>query len=120
AIWPKDIQFMRRNDVLKGDEIPQLFYSNATIDLSEDGNGFTQENVFSYWRDASKTFTIERASFGDIKSIDFKKDSELVTTSITITRLDDTSFDLYVPSDKGDDKYFYQTLKELWQAKQPN
>ena len=119
AMWPKDIQFMRRNDVLAGDEIPQLFYSNATIDLSEDGNGFTNKHVFSYWRDASKTFNIERATFDEIKSIDFKAGSELVAATITVTRNDDTSFDLYVPSIEGDDKHFYQTLNELWLAKQP-
>ena len=119
AMWSKDIQFMRRNNVLVGEEMPQLFYSNATIDLSEDGNGFTNKHVFSYWRDASKRFNIERATFNEIKSIDFKAGSELVAATITVTRNDDTSFDMYVPSIEGDDKHFYQTLNELWLAKKP-
>lgn len=120
ALWSHDIQFMRRNAVLTGDEVPSLFYSDALFDMSNDGNGFTDDGVFSYWFDAQKNFNVERAAFSDIKTIDFKPGEGSLNATITVTRFDDSNFELYVPKAGGDDEYFYQQLNAQWLRTKPS
>jgi len=43
------------------------FYSDALLNTLEDGNGFTDKHVFSYWKDDDSGFQFENEALKNIK-----------------------------------------------------
>jgi transglutaminase-like putative cysteine protease len=113
-----DLKFLYRKQVLPANETIQYFYSDAFLSIRDDGNGFTNERVFSYWLDDSEGFQLEVASFDQVKNIEVEyaenKDSN---TIITIKRQDSTEFMLFVSTVDGGDKLFFNLLNSLWKKK---
>jgi len=114
-IMQHDMKYLYRKNVLSANEQIHYFYSDAFLSIRDDGNGFTEKQVFSYWQDDNDVFQVEKATFDDIKDIKVKyaakKDEN---TIITIIRTDDTNFELFVASVKERDKLFVDKLKSFW------
>lgn len=110
-----DVKFLYRKQVLPASETIEYFYSDAFLSIRDDGNGFTQQRVFSYWMDDQDGFQLEVASFDQVKNIEVEYAEEKDSNSIiTIKRTDSTEFMLFVSTVDGGDKVFFNTLNKLW------
>jgi transglutaminase-like putative cysteine protease len=114
-IMQHDMKYLYRQNVVSADETIHYFYSDGFLSIREDGNGFTDERVFSYWQDDNDGLQVEKATFKDIKDIKVKyAEADDADTIITIIRLDDSNFELFVSSVKEGDKLFIDKLNALW------
>lgn len=116
-ILDHDIKIMQRRGIIQpGDKI-DYFYSDAFLFLNDDGNGFTQRHVFSYWKDEDGTLSIEQAAYSEIKDIEVEWNREFGGNStVTVTRSDDSWFLLYVSNTDHKDTLFVKKLKQRWQT----
>ena len=113
-IMQHDVQYMHRKGIFPANEKLLYFYSDAFLTIRNDGNGFTENHVFSYWKEDNKLY-IEKAHFNAIEKIDVNySKGELDNTIITITRKDNSSFPLYVSSMDALDKVFVKKLQNRW------
>jgi transglutaminase-like putative cysteine protease len=113
-----DLKFLYRKQVLPANETIQYFYSDAFLSIRDDGNGFTDERVFSYWLDDQEGFQLQVASYEQIKNIEVEYgEDEDSNTIITIKRMDSSEFMLFVSTVDGGDKLFFNTLNKLWKKK---
>ncbi|WP_428035712.1 DUF3857 domain-containing protein [Amphritea sp.] len=110
-----NIKLMQRRGVLQpGDEI-EYFYSDAFLFISEDGNGFTQRHVFSYWKNENDLFEQQQASYDEIADIQVQWEKGFTgNTTVTIVRKDGTSFVLYVSTSDHKDRVFVNALLRNW------
>lgn len=118
-IWDRDLKFFYRQQLIPANESIRYFYSDALWDARDDGNGFTDKRVFSYWLDDEAGLQRESAVYEDIKNIEteFSK-TELSNTIVTITRNDDSTFLLFVSNTDEGDKTFVEELTKAWKAGQ--
>jgi hypothetical protein len=114
-IWQHDIKTMTRQRIIKPNEKITLFYSAAYLFWGADGNGLTNEGVFSYWRE-SQSLQLEKATYDEISNIDTKWGEDDEETIITITRHDGSDFYLYLSSIEDGDHQFDEQLRQSWQA----
>ena len=115
-IWSHDLRFMKREGILSAGEDIQYFFSNDFWSIRADGNGFSENNVFSYWNENDQ-LSIEKASFENIKDIAPQYgESYGDDTIVTISRYDDTNFLLFLSGDKEKDRVFVSKMKEYWEA----
>lgn len=115
-IWSHDLRFMQREGVLPASENVQYFFSNDFWSIRADGNGFTENRVFSYWNENDK-LSIEKSSYESIKDIDVQYAETLSDdTIITISRFDDSTFMLFLSGDKPNDKRFVKKMTGFWEA----
>ncbi|GHB72376.1 hypothetical protein GCM10008107_22180 [Psychrosphaera saromensis] len=114
-ILSSDLKYLYRKNVLSPNETISHFYSAGTFDVREDGNGFTETRVFSYWMDDDTGFQIKSATYDKIKAINVKQSKNASKDTIVTIVLDDESeFLLFVSAvDKGDIE-FVDTLKLYW------
>ena len=114
-IWSHDMKYMHRNSVIPADEKVVLFYSDAFLSIQDDGNGFTDEVVFSYWRDDATGLHVENEKLTKVKDIKVSYAASWDgNTTITIVRRDDTDFVLYVSAEGRLDKKFVNKLTSRW------
>lgn len=120
-LWAGDIAFMYRENIISGKESVRYFYSDAIFSNQFDGNGFTDEKVFSYWIDEKSGLLSEMARYDEIRDIkvEYAKD-DLENTLVTIVREDDTDFVLYVAPYEGKDKVFVSELMSNWTSRRDN
>jgi len=105
---------MHRKGIFPANEKLLYFYSDAFLMIRNNGNGFTQNHVFSYWKEDNKLY-IEKAHFNTIQKIDVNySKGEFENTIVTITRKDNSSFSLYVSSIDALDKVFVRQLQNRW------
>ena len=117
-LYNHDLKFMQRSSIVNPDDKIILFYSDGFLSVQEDGNGFTDRHVFSYWKEEGEV-NVEVANYNEIKDINVTwSDSFDDNTVIKIIRNDDSDFLLYVSREKRKDKKFVEELKRKWkQAK---
>ncbi|XOV78635.1 MAG: DUF3857 domain-containing protein [Aestuariibacter sp.] len=116
-LWFHDKKFMQRKRVVSASENIQYFYSDALLSIRYDGNGFTEQRVFSYWRDEENVFTSAFATYDAIKDIKVeyaKNDDE--NTVVTVVRKDNTDFLLFVSPISSKDRIFTKALLDNWNA----
>lgn len=114
-ILQSDIQFLQRKKLILPNETINYFYSDAIFSVRDDGNGFTDNRIFSYWLDEADDFQSEVVAFAEVKDIkvDFSQ-SDDANTVITVVREDDTEFMLFVAPVEGKDRLFVNKLRSLW------
>jgi len=114
-LYNHDLKYMQRKGIIKpGDKI-NYFYSDAFMFIRDDGNGFTERHVFSYWKEDGKLY-IETASYNEIKDISITwSESFIDDTIVKIIRKDKSEFLLYVAKTNKKDKTFGRELKKRWQ-----
>lgn len=116
-LMDRDLKFFYRQKlIVPGDDI-QYFYSDAILSIRADGNGFTNERVFSYWEDADGGLAQEIALFEDVADIEVQfTESDWENTVITITRTDGSDFLLFVSNVNEGDALFVAELRARWEA----
>ncbi len=114
-LMKRDLKFLQRNKIIPVDEHINYFYSDAFLSIRDDGNGFTENTVFSYWLDEKDELNKETVTFDKIKNIEVKfAEKETENTIVTVTRMDESNFMLFVSPEKKADKIFVEKLKQLW------
>ncbi|WP_152537651.1 hypothetical protein [Catenovulum agarivorans] len=114
-LWHHDINMMVNKGIVQPKEPIKLFYSDALVWFKADGNGFTEQRVFSYWV-LEGVFYSEVAEYQNIANIKVEWGEDDENSVITITRTDNSEFYLYVSSLDGKDKEFESKLRALWQV----
>lgn len=110
-----DLKFLYRKQVLPANEMIHYFYSDAFFSIRDDGNGFTDDRVFSYWIDEQEGFLSEVATYDQIKNIEVEYgEDDDSNTIITITRIDSSNFLLFASQIDDGDKLFFTELNKLW------
>jgi transglutaminase-like putative cysteine protease len=110
-----DIKLMQRRGIINPGDNIEYFYSDAFLFVSDDGNGFTQRHVFSYWKDENDSLLKEYAEYDKIQDIQIDWKSEFGENStVTIIREDGSQFLLFVSNMDHKDRLFVSTLKERW------
>jgi transglutaminase-like putative cysteine protease len=110
-----DIKFMQRNGILKPEDKLEYFYSDAFLFVADDGNGFTERHVFSYWKDENGSFTTAQATYDEIENIEVHWGTGFgENTTLTITKTDGNEFLLFVANTDRKDQLFVETLKLRW------
>ena len=116
-LWERDLKFFYRQKLMPANEKIAYFYSDAFLDIKKDGNGFTENRVFSYWQDENGSLQKEIAAFSEIENIDVEfSDSDLDNTIVTITRKDKSDFMLFISKTEKGDQLFVDELKKRWEA----
>jgi len=111
-LWDHDRKFMQRIGILSPDEKLILFYSDAVFSFKTEGNGLSSTGVFAYWKDEETgALNKEVAKFSDIANIQYIPDKEN-TSSIKVTRHDDSHFVMYVKGDR--EREFQYFVKHYW------
>lgn len=108
-----DIKFLQRKGVIVPDEKIIYFYSDAFLSNRDDGNGYTDRKVFSYWQDESG-FNLHTAAYADIKNIEVTWGDLADHTIVKIILPDDSWFILYASTTKKKDKVFVADLMSRW------
>lgn len=115
ALYSHDVNYMINNDVIAPEEEIAWFYSGDTLFIRNDGNGVTNEGVFSYWRDDANTLVVEKALFEEIADIQINwSDDTFEDTSIEVKKRDGEEFVLYLSIEDGMDKAFVNFLNRRW------
>jgi len=114
-ILSSDLKYLYRKSVLSPDETISHFYSAGTFDIREDGNGFTEKRVFSYWMDDDSGFQVKSATYDKITAINVKQSQSVADdTIVTIVLNDESEFILFVSAEEQGDIKFVDTLKYNW------
>ncbi|GEA10595.1 DUF3857 domain-containing transglutaminase family protein [Alteromonas sp. KUL49] len=109
------LKFFYRQKIIPANETILYFYSDAIWDIKEDGNGFTDNRVFSYWKDEDGVFQSDVALFTEVSDIEVEPaDNEFDNTIVTITRDDSSTFILFVSAINDKDDIFVSELKQRW------
>lgn len=115
----RDIKVMQRRGIMRPDDHVKYFYSDALLYVGDDGNGFTQRHVFSYWKDEDGALQREMADYDEIKDIRVDWSNSYVdNTTVTIVRDDESEFILFVSGVDGRDRLFVNALKQSWKSLQ--
>jgi hypothetical protein len=108
-----DIKFLQRNGAIAPADNIIYFYSDAILSNRDDGNGYTDRHVFSYWRENGE-FHLNTAGYADIKDIQVTRGDLLDATTIKVIRQDESWFILYASPIKKMDQLFINGLQERW------
>ncbi|WP_119969305.1 DUF3857 domain-containing protein [Shewanella japonica] len=115
-LWQHDISFMQDNEMIQAGSSPIYFYSESFFSLQEAGNGFTQDNVFSYWTENDELHKVS-AAFTSVENITVEySDSETEETQINIFLENKDEFFLLVTASSAQDKVFVDKLLQQWNA----
>lgn len=116
SLIDRDLQFMQQNGIVDSDDRIVYFYSDAFWSKRDDGNGFSQRHVFSYWKDDNDRLRVETVDFKDIWDIEveWSRDSD-ENTIVEVYRQNLSKVVLYVAKSGGEDRVFVRDLKARWQ-----
>jgi len=115
-----DVKFMHRKGIVLPNEKIRYFYSDSMLFIQDEGNGFTNTHVFSYWKEG-KELIVQSAALSEVSKIDVTFAQDLVSNTIVNVYRDDGSyFILYISTEEGLDKTFVKELKALWKNAREN
>lgn len=112
-LFSHDIKFLQRKGAVAPNEDIVYFFSDAFLSNRDDGNGYTDRHVFSYWREDGN-FNLNTADYADIKDIQVTWGGAIDNTVVKVIRHDDSWFILYASTTKKLDKAFVNGMKERW------
>lgn len=110
----RDLKFMQRNNIIAANDKLIYFYSDDSFSIRNDGNGLTEEEVFSYWEGDDGQLYQEKAKLLEIQKIEFTKGSYGVNSILTVHREDGSDFLLYLTSEGNGDEEFEKELRNRW------
>ncbi|NOY41350.1 MAG: hypothetical protein GXP26_05880 [Planctomycetes bacterium] len=113
-LWPHQREYLENSGIVEADEKIIYFYSEGFLSIKDDGNLLTDHGVISYWWDEeSNEFYIEKAVFSDISKIIPKYGNFIESTLVTITRHDESEFDLLLSTEDHRDRLFLRKLEGI-------
>lgn len=109
-----NIKKMQRNGLLLSNQSLIYFYSDSFLSYGSDGNGITDKEVFSYWKDDSTgKLEIQRAKYDDIEDIEVDYgNSEDDITVITIKARNRSDFVLYMAAENKMDRKVISEIRK--------
>jgi hypothetical protein len=112
-MWPFQVHFLKRNRLIPENEDILYFYSDAMLNFKDDGNGITQNHIFSYFKNDNGEMESEISHFKDIDKIDvtYGKTS-LNNTTIKVIKNNGDDFLLLVSNYDGQDKILITTINQ--------
>lgn len=111
-LWNSQLMMLREIGVIEKGERLLYYFSDGLLSFEEDGNGMTEQQVFSYWRDYKQAqLYVEKARFSEIENISLDRDTGLGHSSLKVTRVDGSSFTLYLPHEGDADNKFVEQLR---------
>ncbi|MDE1466045.1 DUF4234 domain-containing protein [Spartinivicinus poritis] len=117
-MWDKDIEFLRKEKLLKNDEEIIYFYSAGLLSIAEDGQFISNCCIVSYSQNTEdSTLSGYYAYYENIKDISVTWSSSPVDdTVVTIYENDGSEFEAWLSSENKGDKIFVEELKKRWKA----
>ncbi len=110
------IESFLENDILRGGEEIDYYYSSDLFSFLENGSFFTKERVVFYKKNGDGRITVKSAVYEDIKTIKAEfSDSWGGETVVTIMKKNGDSFFLKAANSEGLDKLFYNSLIARWE-----
>jgi len=115
-LYAHDIRFLQRHKIIPATERVLYFYSGALLSFHQEGNGFTEKTVFSYWHDDDGKLAIKSVPFSRINNITESKDTDSLSTK-TLNLVDDEGdeFNIYLGSSSTKNKLFIKHIIAQWQ-----
>ena len=116
AMWDRDIEYLRDNDILGPDEKIAYFYSEGAWSIAAGGQFFSDKFVTSYSQDLDTgEIYLDYVEFSRIDDIDVVwAETWLDITIVTITTDDDYEFELWLSAEAEGDRKFVTELKKRW------
>jgi hypothetical protein len=116
AMWDRDIEYLRDNDILGPDEEIAYFYSEGAWSIAEGGQFFSDKFVTSYSQDLyTGEMYLDYVEFSRISNIEVAwAETWLDMTIVTITTDDDYQFELWLSEEAEGDRKFVTELKQRW------
>ncbi len=111
SLWPYQIHFLKRNRLTPENEDILYFYSDAVFDYREDGNGITENYIFSYYKNDDGKLESDLSHFKDIKEIEASYGkTKLDNTTIKVIKTDGSDFLLIVGRLNEQDKVLVEQI----------
>ena len=111
SLWSYQIHFLKRNRLTPENEDILYFYSDAVFDYREDGNGITENYIFSYYKNDNGKLESDLSHFKDIEKIEASYGkTKLDNTSIKVIKTDGSDFLLIVGSLNKQDKVLVKQI----------
>ena len=119
-LWSYQVNFLKRKEIIPANENVQYFYSDAFVDFKTDGNGITENTIFSYWENEHGVLEKDQRRFSDIKklNVDYAK-SALLTTTLTVIDHNGDEMLLFLSHEDDLDKKFVAEVERLIKANTP-
>lgn len=117
-LFSHDIKFLQRKGAIAPNENIVYFYSDAFLSIRNDGNGYTDRHMFSYWLN-NGDFELHTAEYTDIKDIQVTWGDLIDSTVVKVIRHDESWFILYASTTKKKDKAFVNGLMTRWKKAVP-
>jgi hypothetical protein len=116
AMWDRDIEYLRENDILGPDEKIAYFYSEGAWSIAEGGQFFSDNFVTSYSQDLDTgEIYLDYVEFSRINDIDVAwAESWMDMTIVTVTTDDDYQFELWLSEEAEGDQKFVTELIKRW------
>jgi hypothetical protein len=96
-LWAYQTHFLKRNRLTPENEDVLYFYSDAMFDYRDDGNGITDNYIFSYYKNDAGKLESDLSHFNDIDKIETSYGkTELDNTTIKVIKTDGSDFLLIV------------------------
>jgi hypothetical protein len=96
-LWAYQTHFFKRNRLTPENEDVLYFYSDAMFDYRDDGNGITENYIFSYYKNDAGKLESDLSHFNDIDKIETSYGkTELDNTTIKVIKTDGSDFLLIV------------------------
>ncbi|MBH0036596.1 DUF3857 domain-containing transglutaminase family protein [Pseudoalteromonas sp. NZS71_1] len=111
SLWSYQVHFLKRNRLTPENEEILYFYSDAVFDYREDGNGITENYIFSYYKNDDGRLESDLSHFKDIEKIEttYGK-TKLDNTSIKVIKTDGSDFLLIVGRLNKQDKVLVEQI----------
>ena len=104
-LWSFQKQFLQRQQLVPIDEDILFFYSDAWVDFRNDGNGISDNYIFSYWKNEQGQLESSLKHFKDIASVEVTYGkTKLDNTVIKVIDNQGEHFLLIVDSEGSKDK----------------
>lgn len=112
-LWSHQVNFLKRQQLIPSNEAVLFFYSDAVFDIRDDGNGISDNFIFSYWKNEQGHIESSMSHFEDVKEVEVNySKNKLTNTTINVITNDGNDFLLFVDPDNGQDKRLVQQIKQ--------
>ncbi|MGR3980474.1 DUF3857 domain-containing transglutaminase family protein [Pseudoalteromonas sp. 1181_04] len=110
-LWSFQMQFLKRHQLVPIDEDVLYFYSDAWVDFRNDGNGISDNYIFSYWQNEQGQLESNLKHFKDVTSVEVTYGrTQLDNTVIKVIDKQGEHFLLIVNSEGSKDKELVEQI----------
>ncbi len=117
-LWKKDLDYLKAQDLLNGDEEILYFYTSEIWSIKDDGQFISDGYVVSYEHNPEDGELYGgNVAYGDIDDISVVwSKSSWNDTVITITEVDGYEFELWISPESRGDRKFVDEMMRRWKS----